>query len=87
MDTHDDSRPDARRLAIHAALRTYVDLHPGACDTLQGIRAWWLKDKDADEPMIEQVLEEMVREGTIQNIRLAGDVVVYRVAAAAAGEG
>ncbi len=39
---------------------------------------WWLKDKDADQQMIEQVLEDMVLQGSIQSIRLAGDVVVYR---------
>jgi hypothetical protein len=74
---------DPRGIAIHSALRAYIERHPGACDTTQGIMTWWLKNQDTDEQLVEQVLGDMVRQGMIEHIRLAGDVVVYRVAGVA----
>lgn len=70
--------PAQRRAAIQDALVAYMAGHPDACDTPQGIRTWWLKGMDMDEAMIEDVLDAMVDAGTLQGIRLAGDVVVYR---------
>lgn len=77
MDKHVGQQGDV----VRSTLDAYLSEHPDACDTIEGIRMWWLHGIDTDMMTIERVLNDMVEAGVIERIRLGGNVVVFRRAA------
>lgn len=74
---------------IRAALARYLDMHPDACDTADGICGWWLPSAGvvAMKHEVERVLEHMVREGLLRRVALPGGGALYAAGSGAAGSG
>jgi len=64
---------------IISGLRGYVGAHPHAADTLQGVSRWWLVGLDNAATLleIEQALEALVTDGTIDRRQLPDGSVLY----------
>lgn len=60
-------------------IRLYLDRHPKAADTLEGIRAWWVADRHQQESPehIARALDHLVRIGAIELHRMPGDRQIY----------
>jgi hypothetical protein len=74
MDKHVDQQRDV----VRRTLDDYLSERPDACDTIEGIKMWWLQEVETDMTTIEHVLNEMVEEGALQRIRVSADVEVFR---------
>ncbi len=74
--THD--RRDQVSEIEHAVL-SYLDRHPLAADTLDGITRWWLPEQRyvTAEARIEQVLQQLVSDGVLQIKRLPNGGALY----------
>ena len=64
---------------VCAAVRAYLAAHPGAADSAEGIRQWWLPDSLAHVPLValRQVLERMVRRRELKVLRLPDGQDLY----------
>lgn len=64
--------PDANEeapAAVADAIKCYLDAHPNAADSVEGIAHWWLtrqRFEDATE-VVEEALERLVAKGEITN--------------------
>lgn len=71
-----DSRIDPRREIIE-----YLQTHPAAADTIDGILDWWIpaqRDDNAKHEM-QQVLHELVEKGLIEEVGLGNGNRIYRL--------
>lgn len=59
-------------------LSRYMRLNPLACDTIEGITAWWLNAPDAKEADVLQALDLLQRGGLLQSHRAADGRIRYR---------
>ena len=51
---------------ISAAILAYLQAHPGAADTAQGIACWWLPaELRGDVDLISRVLDDLAAQGLI----------------------
>jgi hypothetical protein len=71
----DDSQA-AAKLAIE--LSCYLRHNPFACDTREGIRAWWLSARHINETDLSQALDWLERAGVVASHRAADGRVRYR---------
>ena len=64
---------------VAATVLAYLQHHPDAADTLEGIVRWWLPQQryETEKARIEQVLETLVGEGTLSRERLPGGALLY----------
>ncbi|QWP78994.1 hypothetical protein J5226_11640 [Lysobacter sp. K5869] len=69
---------------VESAVLAYLDRHPGAADTLDGIAAWWLPRQRyiTARERIEGVLSRLVAAGVLQLRRLPDGTALYALAAA-----
>jgi len=84
--------PDASTDAVTdvvAALRRYLRAHPQACDTVEGIAAWWPLPRAAgtSPAVVAAALEALVASGEMECAFGAGGHAVYRAARPAGREG
>jgi hypothetical protein len=75
------STDDTRSVeALAREIQAYLDQHPAAADTLEGILAWWIARQrmaeSADE--VQQALDYLVSQQRIQAHHRQGGTVVYR---------
>jgi len=63
-------------LRVREALLRYFDRHPQAMDALEGIGMWW--GIDAAEWELDRALEQLVREGEVDELGVAGRVYYRR---------
>ena len=65
--------------AMAAAIERYLEAHPGAADTAEGIQRWWLSAEFADEPatMLTDALEVLVARGVIASTTLPDGRTLY----------
>jgi hypothetical protein len=63
---------------IVQAIETYLDEHPAATDTADGIARWWLPDGLQEPLLLGQALEVLVRRGRLLSVRLPDGRVRYR---------
>ena len=58
----------------------YLRKNPNAGDSLEGVMNWWLsqRDKKPDVAEIEQVLEQLIAEGSVRKVSLVGGTILYR---------
>jgi hypothetical protein len=70
--------PDKSQIA--RAILTYLADHPDAQDALDGIMQGWLHDQgNKFKPtMVQEVVKDLVLEGTILEIKIPGSQTVYR---------
>jgi hypothetical protein len=71
-----------RRRRLRGAIVAYLEKHPAASDTPDGICRWWLRPSGSDEDVatVEQALEELVLTGEMQRRLLPDGGVVYLAA-------
>lgn len=65
--------------AIAGRLRDYLDAHPHAADTLDGIIGWWLPqpESSADPAEVQQALDYLVARHEMVRIQSADGHVLY----------
>lgn len=66
------------RTAVEAILR-YLDAHPDANDTAEGVMRWWLLDEETSWPLteIQRSLGELVQLGFVTQTRRGDGQVRY----------
>ncbi len=71
--------PDKSQIARE--ILTYLNKHPNAQDTLDGIlQVWFLDRKDRYKPtIVQEVLKDLVLEGTILEEKIPGSNTIYRL--------
>jgi hypothetical protein len=71
--------PDKSQIA--RAILTYLADHPDAQDTLEGISQSWMPDQgNKFKPtMVQEVVKDLVLEGTILETKMPGSHAVYRL--------
>lgn len=64
---------------VAASVLAYLQRHPDAADTLEGIVRWWLPQQryETEKARIEQVLETLVADGALRCERLPGGAALY----------
>lgn len=69
------------------AIRAYLAAHPGAADSVEGIRQWWLPEALGHVSLLvlRAVLDRMVRRGELRCVRLADGKDLYGAADPAPG--
>ena len=71
--------PDRSR--ILRELMSYLEKHPDARDTLEGVQQNWLSDRSGryTPTIVQEVVKDLVLEGTILEEKTAGSGTVYRL--------
>ena len=71
--------PDKSQIARE--ILTYLGKHPDAQDTLDGILKGWLPDRGSryKSIQVQEVLKDLVLEGTIQETKTPGSYTEYRL--------
>ena len=66
-------------MEIETAVLSYLDRHPNAADTLEGIANWWLPQQRyiTAQVRIHAVLQELVSRGVLQLRRLPDGAALY----------
>ncbi|MEO7052027.1 MAG: hypothetical protein ABI128_10215 [Rhodanobacter sp.] len=69
----------ARDAEVEKSVLAYLDGHPQAADTLQGIVNWWLPRQryERERQRIEQALGTLVIQGKLHRSALPGGDVLY----------
>lgn len=59
----------------------YLEAHPKACDTLEGIARWWVMSQQVNDAMlaVKRALEELKARGYIREERKADGRIFYCV--------
>jgi len=65
--------------AIAAEIERYVEAHPGAADTAEGIQRWWLSHPLADESaaMVIEALDLLIARGVMASTTLPDGRALY----------
>jgi len=65
--------------AIAAEIERYVEAHPGAADTAEGIQRWWLSRQLADESaaMVADALADLIARGVMVSNTLPDGRTLY----------
>jgi hypothetical protein len=72
--------PDAIRVAAVAGeIQRYLDAHPDAADTVEGVQQWWLSaaSVSVSRETVERALEALVAKGEIVRRTHADGTVIY----------
>ena len=77
--TQRQSSDDAGAKEVEDAVLTYLQRHPKAADTLDGIVSWWLPQQryEIERQHIKRTLGEMVGRGQLRCDRLPDGAVLY----------
>lgn len=58
-----------------AYILRYLKAYPNACDSADGVRAWWLRDSGATPAEVSAALDLLVSSGKVERVsRPTGDV-------------
>ena len=71
---------DAARIdAVAGEIRRYLDAHPDAADTVDGVLQWWLPAASAavSREIVEHALDTLVAKGDIVRRTHADGTVIY----------
>lgn len=70
---------DPRIAAIADALRRYLESHPNASDSLEGVMRWWLASErvEASQAMVRGALEQLAEEQVVRVRVLSDGTRVY----------
>ena len=73
--------PALRLAAAVAALEGYLERHPQAADSVQGIVPWWLSSAGVElsEPVVQLALEVLEQRGRVMRTTLPGGQVIWRL--------
>jgi hypothetical protein len=72
--------------AVAQAIRRYIEAHPNAADSVDGILHWWLTRQHYTDAVrdVQDALDQLVARGLISCQRLSDGRVVYQRAPTAA---
>ena len=57
----------------------YLDSHPEAADSIEGIAKWWLpRDSQASKETIACAIKHLVDEGVLEEIEQKNSVIIYK---------
>lgn len=78
---------DATVIALADAIERYLEAHPRAADSPEGIQSWWLASPLDREPLTAVVaaLQELERRGVVERTVLDRGRVIFRKAQPDAG--
>jgi len=64
---------------IAQQVRDYLNTHPKAADTLEGITGWWLPQQgpSANPELVQQALDDLVARQEVVRLRSADGHVLY----------
>lgn len=70
---------DAEIATIAQQIRGYLEAHPKAADTLEGVLKWWLARQRYGETkeQVEKALDYLVVQGVASRCRLIDGTIVY----------
>jgi hypothetical protein len=78
VDTADDpeARAHEREQEVARTILEYLDEHPKAMDSMEGIAEWWLARAQVrqDVSTIAKVLAELTKKGVLEEVSGAGKV-------------
>ncbi|MGP1677334.1 MAG: hypothetical protein ACTS6J_09275 [Burkholderiales bacterium] len=65
--------------AVAAAIRRYLQDHPHAADTLEGIALWWLPGNAGSARLanVQRAIEQLVNRGEVVRKTLRDGTVIY----------
>jgi len=74
------STDDAAVRAVADAIESYLEAHPQAADSAEGIQVWWLAPPLSQEPLgaVVAALEELERRRIVSKTVLERGRVIYR---------
>jgi hypothetical protein len=77
--THERTVDEAGGREVESAVLGYLQQHPDAADTREGIVSWWLPQQryEIERQRIEQALGHLVERGQLRCDRLPGGAVLY----------
>ncbi len=77
--TTDDRDKSCAQFEIEDAVLSYLDRHPLAADTLEGIASWWLPQQRyvTAQARIEAVLQQLVLQGELRVRTLPNGTALY----------
>ncbi len=83
MKTPGQGRCSGRDSEVERSVLDYLDSHPHAADTLDGITRWWLPRQryTTAHKRIEAVLVRLVDQGVLQLRRLPNGTAMYALEA------
>ncbi len=61
---------------LETEIRTYLETHPDATDTAEGIAAWWIQGAPT-RSAVEQALARLVASGELREIRIQTGIILY----------
>jgi hypothetical protein len=66
---------------IAARVFRYLQQHPDASDTLEGVAKWWLESERVNYTvdMVAEALDEMIGQGLLKKIERKDGRVIYQV--------
>lgn len=72
--------PDTTDLLLMREVVHYLELHPNAADTLNGILKWWCKRQsiDQDAEMLQTILDELVNQNKLVKIVNQSGEAIYK---------
>lgn len=70
---------DARLIEVIDAILRYLDSHPDATDTADGIAGWWLRRGSGDVDLVEAALARMLAQGLVERQDNIDRHVLYSV--------
>ncbi|TXI19273.1 MAG: hypothetical protein E6Q62_04570 [Nitrosomonas sp.] len=75
METDESSNANIRKEILQ-----YMQTHPDAADSLNGIVNWWLSNKYNAEDMkkVEYVLEQLINDGLVKKVALIDKTIIYK---------
>ena len=77
---HDDE--DAVTISVAKEIVRYLDVHPQAGDSAEGIAHWWLKRQRVSEAVedVERALDYLVTKGVLTTVDSSNSGKIYRKA-------
>jgi hypothetical protein len=72
-------RDAAQVNAVAREIERYLDAHPDAADTIDGVMQWWLPPTSAAVPRasVERALAALVAKGAVGSRTLVDGTVIY----------
>ena len=65
--------------SIAMEIKHYLDEHPNAADSVEGIAKWWLTRQRYEEALerVQKALDYLVVNGMVQSVKARTDKVIY----------
>ncbi|HEU0202102.1 MAG TPA: hypothetical protein VFR86_16930 [Burkholderiaceae bacterium] len=71
--------PTGGAQALERAVLAYLEAHPHAADSVQGVARWWLGSMGVTASLldVESVLKGLVARGVLRSVRLVDGTTLY----------